>query len=303
MLEVEKSRRAVLISNPRAGRGGATRAREIARFRSYLDARGVEVEVWDTTAPGDATLFAARAASEGVREVVASGGDGTINETLQGLVGTDVRLAIWATGTANVLARELRLPFDAEGAAQVFARGRGARVSVGCATNDESGAQRYFFLMAGVGLDASVVRNVSLAFKRRVGQFAYWFAGFDHLRQWPLPTFTLDVGGEQIPSTFAIIGNAAGYGGGLKITPRARLDAPDFEVCVVNSQSRARYLYLLTRAMSGAGVSENLRGVRFLRATSLRATGDALVQTDGELIGALPMTFEVVPDSIEIVVP
>jgi YegS/Rv2252/BmrU family lipid kinase len=291
-----------LISNPNAGRGGVQRARKVARFREYLAARGIEIEVEHTTGPHDATRLARLAAEEGARTVIVSGGDGTINEALQGLVDTNVRLGIWPAGTANVLARELRLPFDAEAAAEVFARGKAVRISVGCATEEESGARRYFVLMAGIGLDASVVERVLPALKRRVGEVAFWYSGLGHLADWRPSVFTIEVDGQEYPATFAAIGKAPRYGVGLAITPRARLDSAEFEICLVNSHSRFRYLYLLTHAIRG-GVPEKTHAVRFTRTTRARAIGDALVQADGELIGRLPMTFEVIPDAIEIITP
>ncbi|HEX8475142.1 MAG TPA: diacylglycerol kinase family protein [Pyrinomonadaceae bacterium] len=296
-------RQAILISNPHSGRGGAARARKVTRFCELLRERGIEVEVANTTGPNDATRLAAEASDKGIREVIVSGGDGTINEALQGLMRRDVRLAVWPAGTANVLARELRLPFDARGAAEVFARGRVQRVSIGCATDVQSGAERYFFLMAGVGLDASVARGVRPRLKRRVGAAAFWYSGLEHLARWQPHSFNVEIDGQTFPATFAAIGNAPHYGGNLAITPRARLDAPEFEICLVDSHSRLRYLYLLTHAMRPRGVSENLTGVRFLRATQVRATGHALVQADGEIIGQLPMNFSIVPAAIEIVVP
>ena len=292
-----------LIANPRAGRNGKARAAQIARFSELMRAHGVETEVVHTTAAGEATQLAAQAAREGVREVVVSGGDGTINEALQGLVGSHVRLGIWPAGTANVLARELRLPFAAEGLADMVARGETRTVQIGSATKEATGERRYFFLMAGLGLDASVVDRVNPGLKRRVGEGAYWYAGFAHLTSWPPPSFTLEVAGQIIPATFAVVGKAARYGGGLGITPRARLDHPEFEICVVNSHSRLRYINLLLHAMRPGGVAERVPGVRYLRAGRVRADGDALVQVDGELIGRLPMTFEIAPHQLEIIAP
>src|SRR3982750_1251985 len=92
-------RRAILISNPNAGRGGAQRARSVTRFCERLRERGVGVELMNTAGPGEATRLVERAGVDGVREVIVSGGDGTINEALQGLVGTGVRLGIWPCGT------------------------------------------------------------------------------------------------------------------------------------------------------------------------------------------------------------
>ncbi|HEV2763786.1 MAG TPA: diacylglycerol kinase family protein [Pyrinomonadaceae bacterium] len=316
-------RRAVLISNPNAGRGGARRARAVARFCDSLRGRGVGVEVWDTSGPGDAALLASRAVSEGVREVIVSGGDGTVNEALQGLAGGGARLAVWPAGTANVLARELRLPFDPDGAAEVVARGRTLEVTLGRATPDgddgrererddpsaregddnpaRAGAGRYFVLMAGIGLDATVVERVQPGLKRRVGEAAFWYSGLSYLARWRPVEFTVEADGETFAATFAAVGKAPHYGGNLSITPRARLDADEFEVCLVNSHSRLHYLRLLTHAMRG-GVAGEMRDVRFLRTPRLRALGDAPVQADGELIGRLPMTFEVVRERLTIVV-
>lgn len=296
-------RQVVLISNPNAGRGGERRAREVVRFCRQLKSRNVEVEVVETAGPNDAARLAARAAREGVLEVIVSGGDGTINEALQGLVGTEVRLGIWPRGTANVLARELKIPLDAAGAAEVIVRGRGSSVHVGCATVESTGERRYFFLMAGVGLDASVVRHVRPGLKRHIGEAAFWYAGLGHLAHWQPVSFKVEINGESFPATFAAIGNAAHYGGKLGITPRARLCQPEFEVCLVDSHSRLHYLYLLSHAMRGGGVATHTRGVRFIRTTRTRASGDALVQVDGELLGHLPMTFEIAPASIEIITP
>jgi diacylglycerol kinase (ATP) len=297
-------RRAILISNPNAGRGGERREREVERFCQWLKARGVQVEVLSTTGPNDATRLAARAVLEGAREIIVSGGDGTINEALQGLVGTGVRIGIWPRGTANVLARELKIPLNMTGAAEVIANGKVSAVHVGCALVEETGERRYFFLMAGIGLDASVVRHVRPNLKRHVGEAAFWYAGLGHLAHWQPVAFSVEIEGESFPATFAAIGNAAHYGGNLAITPRAHLGQPEFEVCLVDSQSRLHYLYLLTHAMRDRGVSPQTRGVRFIRTKRTRVCGgDALVQVDGELIGRLPMSFEIAPGAVEIFTP
>ncbi|HEX7174051.1 MAG TPA: diacylglycerol kinase family protein [Pyrinomonadaceae bacterium] len=295
-------RTALLISNPNAGRGGLVREREVGRFREELERRGVHVELLSTAGPRDAERLAREGVARGLREVIVAGGDGTVNEALQGLVGSGARVGVWPAGTANVLARHLGLPFDAEGAARAVASGRTRRITLGRAVEEESGRSRFFFLMAGVGLDASVVKNVRPRLKKRVGEAAYWFSGFAHLAHWRPRIFTVEVEGREYPATYAAVGKAPWYGGGLSLTPRARLDAGEFEVCLINTRSRLRYLRLLSHAVRG-GAPEGTRGVTYLRARRLRATGDALVQTDGELTGRLPMTFEVVTEGVEIVVP
>ena len=296
------TRSALLIFNPLAGRGHSRRAAQLPRLSQYLRDRGIELEAVATTGPRDATRLAHTAARDGVRDVIVSGGDGTINEALQGLIGTNVRLSVWPAGTENVLARQLRLPFDPQTAAEVIARAHTQRLHIGCAVTEATGEKRYFFLMAGIGLDAAVVESVPPRLKRRVGEAAFWYAGLGHLARWRPASFTVEINGQKFTATFASMGKSSRYGGDLAITPGARLEAREFEVCVVNSQSRLRYLYLLLHAMRG-GVAEHLVGVRFIRARQVRAVGDALVQADGEVIGRLPMTFEVVADPVEVITP
>ncbi|HZT59578.1 MAG TPA: YegS/Rv2252/BmrU family lipid kinase [Pyrinomonadaceae bacterium] len=294
-------RKAVLIVNPNAGRGRAGVACEAESFRARAEAGGVAVTVEQTRGPEDAARLAREAVESGASDLIVRGGDGTAHEAIQGLVGSDVRLTVWAAGTANVLARQLGLPSRAEEVAEVFARGNSRRITLGRATDERTGACRYFFMLAGVGLDASVVGHVRPRLKRRVGEAAFWYAGLGHLAHWTPREFTVEVEGETLSATYAAVGKAPWYGGGLKITPRARLDAAAFEVCVINSRSRLRYLRLLTQAMRGSHDGE--RGVTFRTATRVRCAGDAQVQADGELIGALPMTFEIVPEGVVLVVP
>jgi diacylglycerol kinase (ATP) len=292
-----------LISNPNAGQNRARRAAAVARFCALLQERGVAVEVLHTTAPGDATRLAADAAHAGAREIVVAGGDGTVNEALQGLVGTGVRLGVWPAGTANVLARELGLPFDLPSLTDVLARGATRRIYLGCATEERTGTRRYFCLMAGVGLDAAVVAGVRPDLKRRVGKGAFWVSGLSFLANWQPVTFNVEVEGATYAATFAAVGKTAHYGGNLTVTPRAQLERPEFELCLVSGGSRVRYLRLLAQTMRASGVTRDIPGVRFIRTTRARAHGDAHVQVDGELIGQLPMTFEIVPEPIEVLAP
>ena len=294
-------RKAILISNPKTGRYGARRRPKLDAVCEYLRQHDVAVDLVATRRPGDATRIAAEAANDGFNEVIVSGGDGTLNEALQGLLGTGVRLGILPTGTGNVLARELKLPLSARQAAEVIARGRVRRIHLGCAMDDLDGTRRYFYLMAGIGLDASVISRVHPGLKKRIGKAAFWYSGLSQLAGWqPIP-FTIEVNDETYEATFAVIGKAAGYGGELAVTPRARIDRPEFEICMIESRSRFRYLRPLSYAMRG-GIPANKSGIRFLRATSARAHGNTAVQVDGELVGKLPMSFEIAGPTVEVFV-
>jgi diacylglycerol kinase (ATP) len=294
-------RKAVLIYNPNAGRG-IDPARPVERFRDAARENSIDLEVRATAGPNDAARIAEESARAGATDIIARGGDGTVHEAIQGLVGFDARLLVWPAGTANVLARQLELPRGAKEAAEVLARGRARRITLGAATSEQTGERRYFFMLAGVGLDASVVRSVRPRLKRRVGEAAFWYAGLAHLAHWVPREFTVEIGDERLRATYAAVGKAPWYGGGLAITPRARLDAEEFEVCIIDTHSRLRYLRLLGQAIRG-GAREGTPGVTFRRTARLRCVGDVGVQADGELIGELPMTFEVVKEGLEVLVP
>ncbi|MCA1576425.1 MAG: diacylglycerol kinase family lipid kinase [Acidobacteria bacterium] len=295
-------RTATLISNPKTGRYGSRRVRPIQDVASQLRSLGLDVDLKLTAGPGEASEIAARAASNGTSDVIVAGGDGTINEVIQGLAGSEARLAIIPRGTANVLARELKLPLDDVQATIVAARGNARRIHLGLAIDEVTKAKRFFVLMAGIGLDASVVRRVQPRLKKRIGKAAFWISGLSHLADWQPAPFTLEIEGQSYTGTFAAIGKAARYGGDLAITPGARLEEPEFEICIIETLNRFGYLRLLAYALR-TGMPRDKHGVRIIKASSVRATGDAPVQVDGEVIGELPMRFEIASESLEVIVP
>lgn len=297
-------RKATLIFNPKTGRYGSRRRqlRPIEDVASRLESLGVSVDLQLTSSPGEATQIAARAARNGGSDVIVAGGDGTINEAIQGLAGTAARLAIIPRGTGNVLARELGLPLEDEQAVVVAAQGKSRKIYLGVVIDETTNERRYFVLMAGIGLDASVVGRVQPSLKKRIGKGAFWVSGLSHLASWNPQPFTLEIEGNKYTATFAAIGKAAKYGGDLAITPGARLDEREFEICMIETVSRLRYLRLLSYAMR-EGMPRDNPEVRFVKAASVKAYGDAPVQIDGELIGQLPMRFEIAPHSLEVIVP
>jgi YegS/Rv2252/BmrU family lipid kinase len=289
-------RSATLIYNPGSGppRG---RGLAMARIADALRGRGLRVTVTATTGPGEASRLAREAAEAGAECVVVNGGDGTVNEAMQGLVGGTTPLGVWPGGTANVLARELGLPHEPDALADMLAAGRTRRVSVGQA------GERYFLLMAGIGLDAAVVRDVSPAFKRFTGEGAYWLAGFKQLTDWRPTRFVVEVDGQVHTATFAVVANAASYGGGFRFAPLARMDDELLDLCLFDSDRRHQFARYLAAARSGAHLS--LPGVTYLRSRQAAVHGgeDQYVQVDGELLGPLPVTFKSVPAALSLIVP
>jgi diacylglycerol kinase (ATP) len=262
-----------------------------------LRRRGISAEAYRTGAPGDARRLTQAALEAGAQTIVVFGGDGTVNDAIQPLVGTPIPLGVWPGGTANVLARELGLPRDLEGAADTFSAGRARRVAVGRADG------RYFLLMAGVGLDAALVRAVRPQLKRLIGQGAYWAAGLGQLVTWRPHRFVVEVDGRPFQATFAILANAASYAAGLRLAPRARMESEFLDVCLFDWPERARFLRFFFAVFSGAHLA--LPGVTYLQARRAVVHGDeqTWVQIDGDLFGHLPMTFECVPAALSLIVP
>ncbi|MBI2528457.1 MAG: diacylglycerol kinase family lipid kinase [Candidatus Rokubacteria bacterium] len=286
----------VIVYNPGAGRSRA-RGAVVQRMVDALGARGLSAAARATSGAGDATRLAREAALDGAEVVIACGGDGTINEVLQGVVGSTACLGVWPRGTANVLAWEMGLPRRLEAIADVVAAGHTRRVSIGRA------GDRYFILMAGIGLDAAVVRRVNPTLKRFLGQGAYWLAALRQLAAWPPLRFCVEADGRVEHATLAVLANAARYGGGLRFAPRARMDDDLFDICLLDSTDRLRLIRYVLGAFSGAHLG--LPGVTYLQARRVRAHGAGApwVQVDGEPAGRLPMEFECVPAAVSVLAP
>lgn len=293
-------RNAKLIHNPLAGWPRWKRERDLQRAVQILGDAGIEVTLQPTTGPGSATELARKAVTSGQDLVIVCGGDGTINEALQGLVSSAVPLAILPAGTGNVLAKELRLPWSIRRAAALIPQSRVERISVGRA------GDRYFLALAGVGPDAATVRSLSQRLKQDLGQLAFWLEGMHQLFVYPFPQFRLEACGSEYDAVFAVISKTRHYGGPIQITRRARLEDDEFEVAVFQPASRLKFLWYVLAVWLRR--LERAKDVRFLRARSVRCepvepSKRIYVEVDGELAGTLPREFEIVPNALSLVIP
>lgn len=292
----------MLIYNPLAG---ALRhnLQQIEKLTEALHCRGISVAPMRTSSAGHATELARQAAAEGAPLVLVCGGDGTINEVAQSLVGTKTAMAVWPCGTANVLAEELNLPRSFDGLAKLIAENSVRTISVGRASKPETGWQRYFLLMAGIGLDAAIVQGVNLKWKKSLGQGAYWAAGLDFLARMPLSRFSIHLNEQQHPSTFTVISNAARYASVFTLAPGAQIDDDKLNVCTFNSRSRLAYLSYA--ALGIVGGHTRVPGVVYQETGQVHANSnhETPVQIDGDLVGKLPMNFEIVPQALRIFAP
>lgn len=294
-------RKTIIIYNPRAGKLNR-KPHLLRRLELVLQNQGLNTIFAPTIGPGTAAGLARRGIAEGAELILAAGGDGTINEVAEGMVHSATPLGILPLGTANVLATEMGLGTGIEAAAARIAGCSPHRISVG--RLEYAGGARHFLLMAGVGLDAHIVYNVSLPLKDRAGKLAYWVAGFSLLGR-KLPEVAVNMDGRVSSCSFALVSKVRNYGGDLEIARDTSLFDDRFEVVLFEGRNPARYLKYL-----GGVVMNRLKGMKGVsvhraRKVCVSASGDrrVYVQVDGEYAGRLPATIEIVPDALTLLIP
>jgi diacylglycerol kinase family enzyme len=275
----------------------------LPRIIKALESRGAAVTPTSTLHQGHAVELARNAVAAGAGLVVIAGGDGTINEAVNGLVHSHVPLAILPLGTANVLATELGTSRSPGAAAAHVPDLVAERISVGLLTPADA-PPRYFLMMAGVGLDAHIVLNVDLELKKQLGKLAYWIGGLGQLGR-QFPQFNVRVNGSAFKSGFTLASRVRNYGGDLEIAKTASLLDDYFEMVAFEGEDSFRYLKYLTGVM--ANFLHKMEGVSIYRVRKVEFTpppgADVLVQVDGDLAGKLPVKLEIVQNALTLLVP
>ena len=286
---------AVIIGNPNSGSAGDEGYLE--RFADTLRAGGLEVEILNTERPDHATELAAAA---GDRLVIAAGGDGTVNEVVNGLSG-GATLGILPLGTANVLARELGLPLNPEDACERILTGTTSRMDVGVAT-DEEGTERRFNCMAGIGFDANVVREVTPRLKRYLKTLAFPLSALKVYLGGNLPELHVIDENTTHVAQLAIVANGHYYGGDFKVAEDASLTSGKLEVVLIEKVGRILRADILARILAKSPLDRatNSFSAQDIQAKSA-STRRVPVQIDGEVWGCLPMTFRIEPAAIRVI--
>ncbi len=295
--------RRLIIYNPRARHTHAIRLSRIA------DAKLGPVGGYELRVPGspeEATSMAQRAAEQGYDQVIAAGGDGTINATVRGLAGSRTALGIVPLGTGNAAGTNLGLRSGNIAAAMdLIVRGKTTRVDLGLINGV------YFLTMGGVGLDAHVAHELHHAWKRRLGKMAFIRQFFRSTLSYKLPRCRLEItGGEEDlgldePLWAVLICNMPIFTWRVSVAPGAtaddgQLDFIIFHRCSVRQLvSVAGDNFLFGVDISRHPVVTVVRG----RQMKINAEPPALWQTDGDVGGQTPVTVEVVPAALDLIVP
>lgn len=290
--------RTLIVFNPTAGHAEQLEA-ELEAAAQVWRQKGWTVELQPTSGPGDGCRLARQAATEGYDLVVAAGGDGTINEVVNGLAGSQTALATLPLGTMNVWARELGLPLQPRAAAQTLCTWSPRPIDLGRA------GDRYFLLMAGIGFDAAITANIRPDEKRRLGALAYVVRGIEEVMRIRGTRAQIWLDGRQIKARvlMIVIGNSQLYGGLVKITHRASIDDGLLDVCVIkgdNGINAIGHLIAILRRRFSLNPD-----IAYYRAHTIEVvTRPPLpVQVDGDPIGTTPLRFTVVPSALQALLP
>jgi diacylglycerol kinase (ATP) len=292
----------VIIVNPTAGSGRA--AKLLPWIRDRLAPRP-DADLHVTSRPGEAQDLAARAAAAGCDRIVAVGGDGTIQEIVNGILQGRARpgIGIVPVGSGNDLARSIGLPTDAA-EAWTIAIGRVTRqIDVALATNGD-GQRRWFASAGGIGFDAQVATAMARRRGWQTGRAGYLLTTLTELRRFDNRHLRIVLDGEPLErrALFVAIANGAYYGGGMRIAPDAMVDDGWLDVCIVGDISRLTAVRELPNLYRGTHVRHPAVSVHRARQIEISGLGTTYAHLDGETFGTLPLRVEIEPGSLEVAV-
>ena len=282
----------VVILNP------AARGDRAGHWRSRVErvARGATLRA--TSRIGEAELLARKAAREGFKRIVAAGGDGTINEVVNGLAGTTAALGLLPIGTVNVFATELGLPAgDLNQCWQIICDGRTRMIDLPSANG------KHFVQLAGIGLDAQAVKETSVAFKRSFGPLSYLVSAAQIASRPPPHLVIESKGGTTIEGSFVLIGNGRLYGGPFPFFKRAQIDDGLLDVVVFKRIGYLDIIRYLQDVIFSSSIS--MPDLEYFQTKRLRVSSqeEVPVEVDGELIGNCPVEFRMRERSLQVLAP
>lgn len=301
-----------IIINPAAGNGSA--GRNWPGYARALTEQGYAFHVHETTGPGDATTFARTLAEQGATTIVCVGGDGTVNEVVNGLIVDDrqfdpnVRLAIISSGTGRDLVRSLGTR-DLESSLQALSIGDTTWIDVGRVQYLDAHTghlnTRYFVNVADAGIGAAVAERINVTSKRLGGLVTYLRAAVRTIIGYKPWQVECDVDGEQVyegAAGMVVFANGRYFAGGMLVAPNASLCDGLIDVFILQGVGKRTLLTsLLPRVYRGRHVGQP--GVTHLtaRSATVRSLSSMLVEVDGEQIGQAPLSVTTIPRVLRVV--
>jgi diacylglycerol kinase (ATP) len=298
-----------LIVNPEAANGAV--GKNWPRVRDFLQAEGARFDAVSTEEPGHATLLARQALDDGFRTIVAVGGDGTVNEVINGLVeeGTvdpEVVLGMIPWGTGADFARMLGIPRDYVEACRQLLRSEPRPVDLGKITCLREGreVERYFINAAGLGFDGEVSEIVNRFPKVLGGTITYLTCLFIGLVTYRNKNIELSFDGQPVRGRVnsVVVCNGCYFGGGMFIAPGAAFDDGLFHVVILGNLSKLEVVANVPRIYKGTHLTHPKVSHFSAREIHVEAQERMLLQAEGELIGEAPATFRIIPRALKVLV-
>lgn len=320
---------AELIYNPYAGQGVIRR--ELDDVIALLTNSGWTVDKWEVSKPKEATQRAYDAARRGMKVVIAAGGDGTVHEVANGLVGTDTSLGVIPTGTTNVWALQMGIPtlnpmlpgrmaakFITDlgnrfaqplsanyyrkillRAAQVLIEGRTVAVDVG------EIAGHYFLMWAGIGLDATILESISMKEKRALGYWAYVIPTLGKMRQHTSTDIWLTLDGERVnsSSSLIVVSNIQLYGANFQIGTKAHVNDAKLDVCVFHGEGVFTFMQHALKVLSHKHLQDTKIDYHQCSQIVIDSARPLPVHTDAEILTQTPVTISTLPRALKTIVP
>jgi len=298
---VQEQARMFVVLNPMAG---SCTADDVRQALERQLGEQIQTDIYETTgATGEDIVALVRAElANNPSVVVAAGGDGTISDVAEALIGTDTRLGIIPVGTANIFARELGIPLDLEGACALL-DGQPSTTNV----DAMKVGKQYFVLQIGIGIDSLMIRDTDRQSKRRFGRAAYIWTAFTRLIGYQPTRFTIVADGKRIRprASQVLIANGGVLGAPpFRWGPDIRPDDGKINVCIVSARTALDYIGLIWHTLLDQQRRD--RNVRYLtaeRSIAISADQALPIQADGEIIGDTPIQIEVIPDALKVIVP
>ena len=297
------SLRIVIVLNPASGRGrGARLLPEIKRLLANAAENRSGALTWEvfvTKSPGDGIRLANKSAKEGADIVAAAGGDGTINEVVNGIAGTGACLGVMPLGTGNDFARCIGIGPGIEHAINTLVNGKRLSVDLGRAK------ERWFINAAGCGFDGAVADRVNRGFRFLKGTPAYIAAVLQTLIGFRPADYRLTLDGEtrECRAMMCAISNGRSYGGGMMIAPDAEINDGLLDICIVGDMSKFEFVRSFPRVFKGTHVTHPKVATARAKRVAIETDPGVPVLIDGEVIGETPVEFTIEPSAIEVMTP
>ncbi len=285
------------VVNPIAGKG---KGKLIAKSIDYhMKEMCIPYDIRFTSKRKEAESISKCAAQEGFEKIVSVGGDGTIYEVINGLIGQKIVLGVIPAGTGNDFARSIGIERDLKKALDTIVYGEEKYIDCGLANG------RYFINVAGVGFDTEILREVEKIKKHLSGKWAYLAGVFKTLFHYKHKKIEIDIDGKTYNKEILLMALANGkfYGGGMKISPDSDLEDGYIDICIIHKISKLRVLRLFPTIFAGKHI--NVREVTLYRAKKIKLNSATPLEVnlDGDVVGVTPLSIEVVPKAIKILIP